>query len=154
MRERIRSLLVDRFQLSVRRVTSEQSVFLLGVAKSGHKLEITDERKGISRRAGFLSGNGATMEMLATVLPRVLGRPVLDRTGLTEMYKFKMEWTEDANLAARMKDEALGAPESNPDLSGQSIFSAIQNQLGLKLESGKGPVETLVIERLEKPSAN
>jgi uncharacterized protein (TIGR03435 family) len=94
------------------------------------------------------------MEMLATVLPRVLGRPVLDRTGLTEMYKFKMEWTEDANLAARMKDEALGAPESSPDLSGQSVFSAIQSQLGLKLESGKGPVETLVIERLEKPSAN
>ena len=153
-RERIRSLLADRFQLSVRRVTTEQSVFLLGVAKGGHKLELSDERNGISRRAGYLSGAGATMEMLATVLPRVLGRPVVDRTGLAGKYKFKMEWTEDANLAAKMKDEALGAPESSPDLSGQSIFSAIQNQIGLKLESGKAPVETLVIERLEKPSAN
>jgi len=83
----------------------------------------------------------------------MLSRPVLDHTRLTGSYKFKLEFYED-QTKPKVKDDPTVSTETPPDAAGPSIFTAIQQQLGLKLEAGKGPVENLVIERLEKPSAN
>ncbi|HEV8147267.1 MAG TPA: M56 family metallopeptidase [Bryobacteraceae bacterium] len=152
-RQRVRSLLTDRFQLSIRRENSEQPVYLLSIAKSGHKLQETDEHGGLTRNFGSITARGSAIPVLANILSSMLSRPVLDRTGLTGNYKFKLEFYED-QTKPKVKDDPTVSTETPPDAAGPSIFTAIQQQLGLKLESGKGPVENLVVERLEKPSAN
>ena len=81
------------------------------------------------------------MAFLASTLSSTLGRRVIDRTSLTGPYKFSLKWTPDDRPASA-------------DNSGPSLFTAIQEQLGLKLESTKGPVEILVIDHAEKPSEN
>ena len=91
------------------------------------------------------------MEMLTNTLSNLTGRTVRDRTGLQGKFNFKMEWTpEQAVLPPGERPEGANPP----DTTGPSIFTAIQEQLGLKLESTKGPVEIIVIDRVEKPSAN
>jgi uncharacterized protein (TIGR03435 family) len=145
MRPRLRALLADRFQLSLHRVTQEEPVYALVVAKSGSKLQQSDGRaasgfRGLRVGRNQLTGSVATLEMLTTALANQLGHPVLDRTGLSGTFDFKLEWAPDA-------------PDS-PSSDGPSIFTALREQLGLTLESAKGPVEVLVIDRVEKPSAN
>lgn len=86
-----------------------------------------------------------------------LGRPVLDKTGLTGKYDFTLQWTHQMRTELRhLKATGDGGqePDKPPDSSGPSIFTAIQGQLGLKLESQKGPAEILVIDHVEKPSEN
>jgi uncharacterized protein (TIGR03435 family) len=87
-----------------------------------------------------------------------LGRTVVDKTGLTAIYDFTLKWTPDESQAPmsggmdggqRGSDNTVGSDSSSP-----SIFTAIQEQLGLKLESQKGPVEVIVIDHVEKPSEN
>jgi bla regulator protein BlaR1 len=153
LRERTRALLAERFQLSVHRESEDRPVYILALAKNGHKLQEPTEQTGITRNRGLISGNGATVEMLAHVLGFTLGRPVLDRTGVTGTYKFKMEWTEES-VGMKEKGGAISTDATPADPLGPSIFSAIQEQLGLKLEAGKGPVEIIVIDRAEKPTAN
>jgi len=82
--------------------------------------------------------------------------PVLDKTGLTGKYDFTLEWTPDENRAPMFKGTRDGGqgPDNPPDSSGPSIFTAIQEQLGLKLEAQKGPAEMLVIDHVERPSEN
>ena len=88
---------------------------------------------------------------LATMISRQLRRPVLDQTGLTGKYDWTLQWTSGAGLGG---GPLAPAPESGdaPNSSGPSIFTALQEQLGLRLESAKGPVDTIVIEYIEKPS--
>jgi uncharacterized protein (TIGR03435 family) len=85
----------------------------------------------------------------------MLGRTVVDKTGLTGKYDVKAQWTPDQN---QLQALAGGAPPGEPvpqfDPNGPSIFTALQEQLGLKLESQKGPVDILVIDHVEKPSEN
>jgi len=88
---------------------------------------------------------------LAPVLSRLLGRTVVDKTGLTGNFDIGMEWAPDQSQALQLGADALTPPS---DASGPSIFTAIQEQLGLRLESQKGPVEILVIDRAEKASEN
>jgi uncharacterized protein (TIGR03435 family) len=149
LRERTRSLLADRFGLVVHRETGERSVLVLAVAKNGHKLQAPTEESGISRDLGVISSNGATVEMLTHVLAMVLGSPVLDKTGLEGRYKFKLEWTEEARKGVPIPPDANAS-----DPSGPSIYSAIQQQLGLKLETQKAPVDMILIDRAQKPTAN
>ena len=96
------------------------------------------------------------MTGLAFQLSEILGRMVVDNTGLTPKYDLKIVWQPDenqiANFDAMRVAEGMGAPA--PDPLGPSLFTALQEQLGLKLESEKGPVELFVIERVERPSAN
>jgi uncharacterized protein (TIGR03435 family) len=87
---------------------------------------------------------------LAGVLATHVGRVVLDKTGLTAMYDFTLQF---------MPDDASSSPvassgSSAADPTAPSIFTAVQEQLGLKLESGKGPVEVMVIDHVERPSGN
>jgi len=98
---------------------------------------------------GELIAQRAPLQLLATNLAGQLGRPVLDRTGLKGNYDFKLEYAPEP---AGFGPKPEGA--SAPDLSGPSILTALQEQLGLKLESTKGPVEIIIIERAEKPAEN
>jgi uncharacterized protein (TIGR03435 family) len=88
------------------------------------------------------------MAALATRLSAMVGRPVIDRTGLTGKFDFKLQWTPDNPGQMKSPDEPVADSEHGP-----SIFTAVQ-QLGLKLENQKGPVEIIVIDSVEKPSAN
>jgi bla regulator protein blaR1 len=162
MRERLRALLADRFQLVLHRETKDQSVYALVVGKGGPKLQESQTKEGSGPRArmsmgrGQLSGQDVPLDMLAKTLSNQLGRPVIDRTGLKGNFDFKLEWTPDPGQSGG--PFGGGPPGADapppPDPNGPSIFTAVQEQLGLRLESQKGPVEMLVIDKVEKPSEN
>lgn len=152
IRRMIQALLADRFKLTVRRETKELPVYDLVVAKSGSKLPESREGDGGFRwGGGRINGRMVSMTDFVEVLSASMGRPVLDRTALTGRYDVKLQWTPEHFVS----HEGPGVKnEPQPDPDGPSIFTAIQEQLGLKLEARKGPVETIVVERAEKPSEN
>ena len=151
LEEMLRSLLADRFQLVARRESRQQSVYFLIVGNRGHKLsQTTDASNSVSTNANngrnLATFSGSSMGRLAQQISRRVGTPVIDRTGLSGTYDFKLEWTSE-----------LGEPgaAANPaDSSAPSIFTAVQEQLGLRLESGKGLADVLVVERAARPSEN
>ncbi|HTA47364.1 MAG TPA: TIGR03435 family protein [Bryobacteraceae bacterium] len=147
---RIQSLLVDRFQLKTHMETRDEQVYTLVVAKNGpkfreSKFNESDAEKG--RLPGLimhpyeLIGTSVDIHLLAEELSRRLSRNVIDQTGLNGEYDFNLRWVPD-----------VADGDSVPD--GPSIFTAVQEQLGLKLESGKAPVDAIVIDHIEKPSQN
>jgi uncharacterized protein (TIGR03435 family) len=149
-KSRVRALLAERFGLVVHTETKEEQIYVLSVAKGGPKLTVVTkpgERQGTSSNKGRSQGFAATMGLLATNLANAVGRPVFDKTGLTEKYDWVLEWTPD------MAATGLDAP-TQVDSPGPTIFTALQEQLGLKLEASKGPVETIVIDRVGRPSEN
>ncbi len=155
--ERLRSLLADRFQLKTKPETREMPVYILVVAKGGPKLTPAkgDEagNQGIGMRRGILTATSADLEMMANVLANQVDKPVIDKTGIKGRFDFKLEWTPEPPSSANASGAKPEAP--NPtELSGPSIFTALQEQLGLKLESQKASMPVLVIEHAEKPSAN
>lgn len=160
MRERVRTLLADRFELSVHHDTKEAPVYALMVAKGGPKLKENTEprggRQGIGMRpGGQLTGTEAPVPMLANLLSNLMGRPVIDKTGLTAKYDFELHWTPDPGQTLLPPGAPAPAVEGPPpDPNGPTIFTALQEQLGLRLESQKGPVDMIVIDRVEKPSEN
>ncbi|HZU24541.1 MAG TPA: M56 and DUF3738 domain-containing protein [Bryobacteraceae bacterium] len=108
----------------------------------------------VMMRPGQITMTGAPISHLADALSRVMGRTVVDKTGLTGNYDLTLEWTPDPSDAPMFHGPA-GAPQPPPPpANGPSLVTAVQEQLGLKLESQRGPVETLVIERIEQPSEN
>jgi len=145
----LRTLLEERLHLSVHRETKEAAVYQLVVAKGVRpKLEEASDGgflKYVGR--GQVEGHGYPISGLAKYLESLLVQPVLDKTGLTAKYNFKLTYTPDETLAAL--PVPAGVPADAP-----SLFTALQEQLGLKLESAKGPVETIVIDHAEKPSEN
>jgi uncharacterized protein (TIGR03435 family) len=106
--------------------------------------------------ARTISGKGVPIANLIGSLATVAGRPVFDGTGLTGKYDYSLQWTQEASQQQGALKGVPGDPPSldAPDSSGTSLFTAIQEQLGLKLESGKGPVEIIAIDHIEKPSGN
>jgi uncharacterized protein (TIGR03435 family) len=162
----IQGLLADRFKLQFHRETKELPTYALVVAKGGPKFsaskpeegpsEGSDKPKGpriMMKGRGQFEIEGAPVTALATQLSQVVGRSVIDKTELSGNYDFKLEWTPDESGRGMVK-EAGGDRPSPADTQGPSIFTAVQDQLGLKFESTKGPVEILVIERAEKASEN
>jgi uncharacterized protein (TIGR03435 family) len=137
----LQSLLADRFKLTWHKEIRQLPVFDLVIAKGGSKLQ-ESKADGRTYNTGTqrISDQGVTMPVLADQLAARLGRPVIDKTGLTGRYDVTLKWTPD---------DTEPAPDAPP-----SIFTAVQEQLGLKLESTKGPVETLVIDHVEEPSPN
>ena len=95
-----------------------------------------------------MTAQNVRMAEFVRLLSQQLGGTVVDKTGLTGSYDFTLQWKP----AERCCQQSEDTPQS--DSSGPSIFTAIQEQLGLKLESQKGPVQTLVIDHVEKPSEN
>ena len=155
IRVMMRTLLKERFQLAVRHQTRDATFYKLVVAKGGPKLKESSSKAGGIRflGRGNVEGLGAAMPGLAGYLQTLLGDVVLDKTDLAASYDFKLTWAPDEAQAG--KPGAQGVPATNgAEESRPSIFTALQEQLGLKLEATKGPVETLVIERVEKPSEN
>jgi uncharacterized protein (TIGR03435 family) len=159
IRQAAQALLADRFKLVIQRETKDMPIFHLVVAKNGPKLkEYTgdDPQGGIrGNRPGEIIAERASLSGLIANLTGMLGRPVIDRTGLTGRYDFKLEWTPDMQPGGKgpAAPGEKGEP-SAPEFSGPSLFSAIQEQLGLKLDLQKGPVEVFVIVSAEKPAAN
>jgi uncharacterized protein (TIGR03435 family) len=156
MRAMLRTLLAERFKLAVRRETKEATVYQLVVAKDGVKssgLTESSRNGGIRFLArGQIEGMGNTMSGLANYLQTLLGEVVVDKTGLTANYDFKLAWTPDESQAGKPGAQAGLGNAADP--GGPSIFTALQEQLGLKLDATKGPVETIVIEHVEKPTDN
>ena len=149
-RQRMQAVLHDRFNLALREETRELPIYVLTVAKSGHKLAAPahpERGQNTNVNGGRqITGANATVKALAELLSMVLGRPVHNETGLDGQYDFKMDW---------MPDSAQPLPASEPGDPGRSsIFTAITEQLGLRLESKKGPVPVFVIEKIEKPGKN
>jgi uncharacterized protein (TIGR03435 family) len=145
LRERLRTLLAERFQVAIRKDGKEASGYQLVTAKSGTKLTPTTNLQpaGTVRSHGTINGRSGTMHMLATVLTQYVGRPVVDRTGLNGNYDYKLEYADNPGPDAA----AVEAP-------GASIYTALQEQLGLKLEPARVTLDTIVIEKVERPSAN
>lgn len=141
LRQMLRLMLADRFKLQVHRETEDTPVYALVVAKSGSKLKTSDKPTGVMNYgsdAGRRVEGSVTMDFLARMLESPSGRKVVDRTNMAGNYAMTLEFTP------------LGfTPPDN--VSPVSIFTAVQEQLGLRLESARAPVERLVIDRAEKP---
>ena len=170
----LQALLADRFRLSLHRASKELPVYALVIAKNGPKLRqakpgetyanglktaggrtVGPHMMLMQLGGGQIAGQGVPLESLVKQLSGQLGRTVLDKTGLKGNYDFNLQWTPDASRTPMLKGAEGGRLETAaPPDSGPSIFTAIQEQLGLKLESQKGPVEILVIDHVEKPSGN
>jgi len=144
----LQALLADRFQLKAHVETKELPVYALELAKGGSKLKAADpaDPRGGSMNSNNqkLTSTGIPISNLCRFLAQRLHRNVEDKTGLTGTYDFTLQWSPD---------EAAG---ESPDAtaSGPSLFTALQEQLGLKLESTKGPVDTIVVDRIAMPSEN
>ncbi len=147
----IQALLADRFKLAFHRDSKELPVYALVVAKGGSKLqEVEFGRGSTSGSPGHLSATRIAIRNLTEFLSRQTGLPVLDMTGLTGFYNFTLNYTPEAAPSAPSPETAI--PES---AVGPSLFTAVQEQLGLKLEPRKAPVEILVVDRAEKvPTEN
>jgi uncharacterized protein (TIGR03435 family) len=158
LRAMIRGLMADRFKLAFHRETRELSVYAIVVRSGGPKLTKNDSNPNglpslLFRGLGVLPAMNATMGDLAGVLQTaVLDRPVVDRTGLEGRYDFTLTWTPDetqfAGLGVRVP------PPSNDPNAPPGLFTAFQEQLGLRLDSTRAPAEVLVIDRVDRPSEN
>jgi uncharacterized protein (TIGR03435 family) len=160
----LRELLADRFKLAFHREQKEMSIYTLTITKSGPKLKESAKTRDaspagppplifvLSPHSARLPGRDATMGEFASVMQRaLLDRPVVDRTGLTGRYDFDLEFMPDESQFGG----ALGKPgEPSDNDTPPGLFTAIQQQLGLRLEATKGPVAALVIDHVERPSAN
>jgi len=104
---------------------------------------------------GELVGTAVPLETLTQALSQLLGRTIVDKTGLMGFFDINLRWAPDqGQLGGPFGLQPGGPPPPPPDPSGPSIFTAIQEQLGLRLESSKGQVQTVVIDSIEKPSEN
>jgi uncharacterized protein (TIGR03435 family) len=156
----LQQLLRDRFRLEVHRQSKDLAIYELTVAKGGAKLKEAKcvgvpgpanpcgGTSGSSR--GNLIGRAVPMATLAKDLSGMLGRPVLDKTMLKGEYDFELTWTPDETSRRGPGDP--DAPPASAD--GPSLFTAIQEQLGLALKSGKGVIDVLIVDQAELPTEN
>jgi uncharacterized protein (TIGR03435 family) len=144
----LQGLLAERFKLALHRETRTISSYVLEVAKNGPKLEKAPPGEAgtntsTSNTAVTIDAHNTDMDAFARILGRKTDLPVVNRTGLDGIFNFRLHWTPESAMAAKG-----GATE------GPSVFTALQEQLGLRLRAQKAPVEFLVIDHAEKPSAN
>ena len=171
----LRSLLAERFNLTARTESRDMPIYELVLAREDGRLgeglqpsavDCAGGRQGPGRGAappapgerpncgmrigpGVLSAGGMPLSQFANGLAPMVERVVIDRTGLSGNFDLDLEWTPDQQLA----QGPFGGPDLPPvDPNGPSIFTAVQEQLGLKLESGRGPVDVLVIDSVEQPT--
>jgi uncharacterized protein (TIGR03435 family) len=149
LREMLRTLLAERFKVTVHRDTKELTALILNVSKNGHKLEPVEQEGSPSFQTGKLNltGRGATMSQLCDFISRELRDPVIDQTGLTGRYNYFLDiepyFTEESRNAA-------GSNGGKPPDAHAIIAVAMQKELGLKVESKKVPVEVIVVDHAEK----
>ena len=172
-RQMMIALLEERFGLKFHHETRDLPMYELVVAKGGVKMQASkpdpegpDPGPGpvpspgrhmlMMHGRGHIESTGTAISGLARLLSGQLGRTVVDKTGLTGDFDYKLDWTPD-DMASAMTKSGNPAPGDNPssqDAVGPSLFTALEEQLGLKLESTKGPVDVIVIDQLEQPTAN
>jgi uncharacterized protein (TIGR03435 family) len=144
----LQTLLADRFKLALHRETRTAPAYVLEVAKNGPKLKKSEsDESQTSNGRGLIEAKATTMAGFAERLARQVDLPVVDRTGLDGAFDLKLEWTPES--ARALKPGEAGIADT-----ALSIFTAIQEQLGLRLRAQKAPVEMLVIDHAEKPSEN
>lgn len=153
--EILRALLEDRFALKAKPVINERPVYALVVAKGGPKFTASKEvigpngspvrRAGMSINGGSIKVTDGDLSTLVINLMYAAGRTVIDKTGLTGKYDYTLKWTPDETADAGADSGKAAAPP---------VFTALQEQLGLRLDPTRGPVKGLVVEHLEMPSAN
>lgn len=141
----VQSLIEDRFQFKAHRETKQLPVYELTVAKNGPKLKLSAEQNPVNRRVGRgeIDIQAYPFATFAYLLSRQLDHLLIDKTNLTGSYDIKLQWNAELTSAADP------SPADRP-----SVFAALQDQLGLKLEATKGAVEILVIDSVQKPSQN
>jgi uncharacterized protein (TIGR03435 family) len=168
----LRSLLISRFKLATHNETRDLPAYELAPAKSGLKLlpakdatctapdpknprprELTPFCDNIRTGKGLVEGYGILMPRLVACLSDILGRPVIDRTGSQAIFDLHLEFAPEEVIADGIPTRG-GQPTHNNDPEKPSIFTALQEQYGLRLEKGKGPVQVLVIDHVERPSEN
>jgi uncharacterized protein (TIGR03435 family) len=125
-----------------------------GAAAGSGSGNLERPRCGMRFGPGTMMGGGLTMPQMARNLSQIVGGIVVDKTGLTGTYDWDLKYAPDPGLPARSDFPPLPAGAATPVIDGPSIFTALQEQLGLKLESGKEPVEVLVVDRAEQPADN
>jgi uncharacterized protein (TIGR03435 family) len=166
VRPMVQSLLDDRFQLKMHRETRELPIYSLTLAKAGGKpgAGMVESTAGpcepvnsqsppsavacgtVTPGRGRIFGQRGRISQLADRLSTILGRTVVDKTGLTGVYDIDLTYTPDPDMGPQ-----LPSGVSTPDVPGPSLFTAMQEQLGLKLTAGKGPVQVIVIDSAGKP---
>ncbi len=152
----IQKLLVDRFSLKSHREKRDLSVYTIVVGKTGAKLtksegDLKEDPTMFFMGPGQFNAKNASIADLSGFLQRgTLDRPVLDRTGLTGRYEFGLYWRPEVPLGGAGNNP----PPPNEQDALQDIYTAIHQQLGLRLEANKTPTEVIVIDHLEKPSEN
>lgn len=151
--QRLQAVLAQRFNLKCHFEMKELPVYNLVIAKGGPKLMPTpaeakvkgsldeDGRNGANR----WEGKGVEVGTVAKTLSYGLGRTVIDKTGLTGLYDFTLTYSSEPDASS---------PASADDSSGPTIFTALEEQLGLRLEPSKGPIPVLVIDSISRPSEN
>jgi len=177
LREMLQSLLADRFGLKIHHDSKDLPVYMLVGGKGGPKLKeaespapVSPNAPGSGQRAGIRMVMGGTTQMSGTMsmaqlsqgLANLVGRKVIDKTGLSGNYDVKLEWTpQPGELAMRGLPAGAvgpgggdrgGPPPADPNST--SIFTAIQEQLGLRLDAQRGPVDVIVVDGATKPSVN
>lgn len=152
----LQALLRDRFKLSLHQEVRNLPVYDLVIDKGGPKLQESNGLRTMHMDRGELVSQGTHLAFLADQLSLRLGRTVVDKTGLMGNYAFNLRWTPDAEEEARMSRDGMALPpaSSAAEVSGPPLATAIQQQLGLKLEPGTDAVQVLVIDHAEQPSEN
>ena len=142
-RAMLQSMLAARFHLAAHTETREVPAYDLVAVKSGPKIQAappTDAGARVYPNRSGIRATGVTMQRFAELLSARLDRPVLDKTGLSGVFDIDVTWTPTA-----------ASPDAEP---GPSVFTALQEQLGLRLQAGKSPIKVLVVDRIERPTAN
>jgi uncharacterized protein (TIGR03435 family) len=175
----MRAVLADRFGLVTHNEVRERPVYALTLARAdrrlgdGLKRADSDCSQAMRQLAapvpgprppgpppctfggppGRIQGNVVTLAMFANILARTVGRPVIDRTGVNDYFNFTLEYTPEAGITGPLPPGAQ-PQEPPPGRDAPSLFTAVQEQLGLKLESTRAPVDVLVIDKASQPTAN
>ena len=175
----VRAVLADRFGLVTHNEARERPVYALTTARAdrrlgdGLKRSDSDCSEAMRRLTapvpgepppgpppctfgggvGRIQGNIVSMAMFASVLARTVGRPVIDRTGVPDYFNFTLEYTPEAGITGPLRP-GVPPPDAPPRGDAPSLFTAVQEQLGLKLESTRAPVDVLMIDRASQPTEN
>jgi len=149
----VQALLADRFKLVTHTETRELPIYLLVVSKDGPKLGALQTSENFvntgNHRIQVQMSN--SVAVLAEELSEVVGRDVVDKTGIAGRYKLDLNWAADDQSVSSITGSVSVVPTAD---TGPSIFTALQEQLGLKLEPGKGPVEVMVVDHVQLPTEN
>jgi uncharacterized protein (TIGR03435 family) len=158
LKPRVQAMLADRFGLAGHKESREVALLDLVVAKPGKLQNAATDHSELMMSLGKITGRTAKIGQLAGLLSNLLRRPVIDQTGLTGTYDFDLAFALDESMPPAMKSgvdpEAVKAAIASVDSSAPSLYTEIENKLGLKLKSTKGQVEVVVVDKAEAATEN